>query len=123
MFDVWIGDQGSERGLFRFTFGSLLNRDVTMRAGGAGDRHVNPGRARHDFLNALEQAALSWRSADDVVLEVGAMNALIDRILPHRDRRDFDVGLLAFFVVVMRDRKSTRLNSSHSQISYAVFCL
>src|SRR5438270_13613804 len=24
---------------------------------------------------------------------------------------------------VMRDRKSTRLNSSHSQISYAVFCL
>src|SRR2546430_6515689 len=26
-------------------------------------------------------------------------------------------------VVVDRDRKSTRLNSSHSQISYAVFCL
>src|SRR2546427_5751517 len=24
---------------------------------------------------------------------------------------------------VMEDRKSTRLNSSHSQISYAVFCL
>src|SRR2546430_3118720 len=26
-------------------------------------------------------------------------------------------------VVGSRDRKSTRLNSSHSQISYAVFCL
>src|SRR5205085_11616367 len=26
-------------------------------------------------------------------------------------------------VRVMQDRKSTRLNSSHSQISYAVFCL
>src|SRR2546430_7548294 len=26
-------------------------------------------------------------------------------------------------VVVLVDRKSTRLNSSHSQISYAVFCL
>src|SRR2546430_12854214 len=25
--------------------------------------------------------------------------------------------------VAVRDRKSTRLNSSHSQISYAVFCL
>src|SRR2546430_17514541 len=25
--------------------------------------------------------------------------------------------------VVLADRKSTRLNSSHSQISYAVFCL
>src|SRR2546430_17240505 len=32
----------------------------------------------------------------------------------------------AFVAVVLsdkRDRKSTRLNSSHSQISYAVFCL
>src|SRR2546430_16898526 len=27
------------------------------------------------------------------------------------------------FVVKHEDRKSTRLNSSHSQISYAVFCL
>src|SRR2546430_9708186 len=27
------------------------------------------------------------------------------------------------FPVLTQDRKSTRLNSSHSQISYAVFCL
>src|SRR5688572_30858294 len=33
------------------------------------------------------------------------------------DRECVDVG------VVVLDRKSTRLNSSHSQISYAVFCL
>src|SRR3712207_7642879 len=56
--------------------------------------------------------------------------ALIERIVPHlvtRDTRQFwtsgqwmtelsggsDVG----------DRKSTRLNSSHANISYAVFCL
>src|SRR5688572_30984843 len=32
-----------------------------------------------------------------------------------------DQGLAGF--LVPRDRKSTRLNSSHSQISYAVFCL
>src|SRR2546430_10740986 len=32
-------------------------------------------------------------------------------------------GYLATFGVSMIDRKSTRLNSSHSQISYAVFCL
>src|SRR2546430_13581898 len=29
----------------------------------------------------------------------------------------------SFWVRACRDRKSTRLNSSHSQISYAVFCL
>src|SRR2546430_12281020 len=32
-------------------------------------------------------------------------------------------GLTEDEVAVARDRKSTRLNSSHSQISYAVFCL
>src|SRR5688572_32511879 len=32
-----------------------------------------------------------------------------------------DVGTT--FTVTAEDRKSTRLNSSHSQISYAVFCL
>src|SRR2546430_8270777 len=30
---------------------------------------------------------------------------------------------LTAFAGISRDRKSTRLNSSHSQISYAVFCL
>src|SRR2546427_5177707 len=32
-------------------------------------------------------------------------------------------GLLNAFPETATDRKSTRLNSSHSQISYAVFCL
>src|SRR2546430_8578375 len=43
---------------------------------------------------------------------------------------DFDVKLKAMLVTILhsgfyffQDRKSTRLNSSHSQISYAVFCL
>src|SRR2546430_9172405 len=36
-----------------------------------------------------------------------------------RDRRTKDIH----GVPVKKDRKSTRLNSSHSQISYAVFCL
>src|SRR2546427_9548796 len=38
---------------------------------------------------------------------------------------DAKVVEVAHLVVVLRirDRKSTRLNSSHSQISYAVFCL
>src|SRR2546430_7761166 len=36
----------------------------------------------------------------------------------------FGIGLpFASPTAAYRDRKSTRLNSSHSQISYAVFCL
>src|SRR3712207_8545860 len=37
---------------------------------------------------------------------------------------DADVGLVdEQEVIVRKDRKSTRLNSSHANISYAVFCL
>src|SRR3989475_12734447 len=36
---------------------------------------------------------------------------------------DIDLAAVASVQLVRRDRKSTRLNSSHSQISYAVFCL
>src|SRR5256885_7808838 len=42
-------------------------------------------------------------------------------------RRDFDAWffmcLVSCIVGIERDRKSTRLNSSHLVISYAVFCL
>src|SRR3712207_7104694 len=38
---------------------------------------------------------------------------------------DLTIGLQCyrFQVIVLLDRKSTRLNSSHANISYAVFCL
>src|SRR5206468_11669373 len=36
-------------------------------------------------------------------------------------RRPLD-NLLSLEEMILRDRKSTRLNSSHDQISYAVFC-
>src|SRR2546421_5123581 len=44
---------------------------------------------------------------------------LIDRLKPDAPV----VGAIAERLRVDRDRKSTRLNSSHDQISYAVFCL
>src|SRR2546427_8801590 len=59
-----------------------------------------------------------------------------DQMAQHRDvstrlpRRKFLTGLATVAageasrdVAMLGDRKSTRLNSSHSQISYAVFCL
>src|SRR5258707_10133008 len=38
-------------------------------------------------------------------------------------RKDHAVGLRHDFHATDQDRKSTRLNSSHANISYAVFCL
>src|SRR2546427_8293153 len=52
---------------------------------------------------------------------------LIENGLRHRIEVRVDGGLRTGRDVEdrlgLRDRKSTRLNSSHSQISYAVFCL
>src|SRR5688572_30955095 len=47
---------------------------------------------------------------------------LVEKILAEESQfnRDF---IDYYYNYKRRDRKSTRLNSSHSQISYAVFCL
>src|SRR2546430_3759434 len=48
---------------------------------------------------------------------------LQEEILGEEIRRCYRAGLLGKKILGSEDRKSTRLNSSHSQISYAVFCL
>src|SRR3712207_9019171 len=53
--------------------------------------------------------AAAERAEDEIVL------AAMNRDVPHHDRGEA--------VLELQDRKSTRLNSSHANISYAVFCL
>src|SRR5688572_31100890 len=50
------------------------------------------------------------------------LHAALEHDAPAVDEHDVGQHVLDLFDL-MRDRKSTRLNSSHSQISYAVFCL
>src|SRR2546430_1547705 len=47
----------------------------------------------------------------------------VDPFVPHQIRRIAQDAVGKDALVRRGDRKSTRLNSSHSQISYAVFCL
>src|SRR5205085_7820701 len=69
-------------------------------------------------VEVSEVDAGSTRDCDSAVYPAAVHRAW--RCLFARSRSDAaEVGLLAS----SRDRKSTRLNSSHSQISYAVFCL
>src|SRR5690349_21878377 len=66
-----------------------------------------------------------FRSADEVRVQV-AQARLFDRCVDDRVAAAGDVDHRAGQRVVERcvgDRKSTRLNSSHVEISYAVFCL
>ena len=58
-------------------------------------------------------------------LPIPVNHAAIDRILAVQKMvvREIDEELAVGAVGVLTDRKSTRLNSSHTVISYAVFCL
>src|SRR2546429_5510965 len=70
---------------------------------------------------ALQRAKLQnrvWIVADGV-----EALAFLRREGPHRGVPRPDLVLLDLKLPNLEDRKSTRLNSSHGYISYAVFCL
>src|SRR5699024_11982847 len=86
----------------------------------------------HDALpiyRAVETVGLALEVGDrvDVVHVLGHRQVEVGAVVPGTERLVvvlvalgvLDVGLLG----PGRDRKSTRLNSSHVSISYAVFCL
>src|SRR2546430_11571316 len=67
------------------------------------------------------------RDADDRLLEFRERGTRPDErgLEPEAASQERDLGrqAAALHRILHLDRKSTRLNSSHSQISYAVFCL
>src|SRR2546430_720911 len=71
-------------------------------------------RMHRQFFRLLssERAQAVWEPPVDVFEDEREVTIII--ALP---------GVPAGCIEVNEDRKSTRLNSSHSQISYAVFCL
>src|SRR5205085_8440676 len=76
---------------------------LDQRADLAGEALGKPG---------LVQGAAPRQLDDDIRVEIAVMGAVDDA---HSSLSQLGQDLI--------DRKSTRLNSSHSQISYAVFCL
>src|SRR2546427_7236239 len=64
----------------------------------------------------------------DVLVAVGArfddrVTGRVDAFAPNAEIVHIDIDPSSISKNIKVDRKSTRLNSSHSQISYAVFCL
>src|SRR3712207_7587946 len=82
----------------------------------AGGLEVRVDVVARDRPQLLRREVLRHAVADGL----GALHAeLRVRRARHAERGDEDAGR----VRVRKDRKSTRLNSSHANISYAVFCL
>src|SRR5690606_39452568 len=79
---------------------------------GARHREAHGGRMEAVVHQALGD--VFGRDAADVLDGPNVENALV---------RDAAVGARVQDGIVVADRKSTRLNSSHVKISYAVFCL
>src|SRR3712207_8806842 len=66
--------------------------------------------------------AIGGEIAVDVVGDPGV--GAIKRLLVNGHRRSLSIDSVSAVIGSrQRDRKSTRLNSSHANISYAVFCL
>src|SRR5690625_6957707 len=66
-------------------------------------------------------AADQVQPEESILLDAGSTVALLARRLPTLE--GVTVTTASMPVMSMLDRKSTRLNSSHVAISYAVFCL
>src|SRR2546430_12301367 len=84
-----------------FPYPTLFRSLLPGHVGGHGGERVQPGRDPPDAIEVR-------------------LRELDRRELP---RADPLAGRAHGGVPRSQDRKSTRLNSSHSQISYAVFCL
>src|SRR2546422_900501 len=118
---------GREQALLRLLPGDFLGRDV--REVPAGRRGRLDGADAHDRSGTLDQLDLVARlERHNRLLPVppSALKASHPLELPLErrgpDRRDLDVEHRLDGGADL-DRKSTRLNSSHGYISYAVFCL
>src|SRR5207248_9403058 len=77
------------------------------------------GLVREAAVRALEDAEMTWSDIDAVVL--GKAPDMFEGVM--MPELYLAEALGAVGKPMLRDRKSTRLNSSHRTISYAVFCL
>src|SRR5690606_41697156 len=70
---------------------------------------------------AILGATSWWHTRPRIILLAGMvmLGTMLGVLLPPFDA----LGINLAWMVGMQDRKSTRLNSSHVKISYAVFCL
>src|SRR2546427_5338842 len=91
-----------------FPYTTLFRSPARQAATLLGTEHYEEVVTARDFANSLD----SIIAATDLPSHDGVNTFFASRLAARHVK-----------VVLNGDRKSTRLNSSHSQISYAVFCL
>src|SRR3712207_7635169 len=90
---------------------TLFPYTTLFRSGGHPHRKIDPVAA-HEQLRVARHIGLKVGEADQ------------EQVFAHGHRQAGDRGSTGRLLALeLQDRKSTRLNSSHANISYAVFCL
>src|SRR5690606_39607785 len=100
-----------------FAIEALLEQ---FRGGVAGDV---PGQRQAVELGQLAERHVAGQGEAAEGLQLGLLRGAALGEQPVQARRVLVRGDEVGVVVRLQDRKSTRLNSSHVKISYAVFCL
>src|SRR5690606_2777567 len=111
--------------LYRLFQGQAQENQLQLRLQLAEDLpkwvRQDPARARQILLNLISNAI---KFTEQGSIELQANLNTIQSTAPQLEIKVIDTGIgMSPEVVLQLDRKSTRLNSSHVKISYAVFCL
>src|SRR5690625_4816815 len=84
-------------------------------------------KGRIDFGSELLIKSFQMPSSEGNILDFGcgygAIGIILAKTYKNRKFSMIDINERAIALTKKKDRKSTRLNSSHVAISYAVFCL
>src|SRR5690606_42074650 len=75
------------------------------------------------FMPWCSGAEVQWRNDEGMQATLRISFAGLRQSFTTRNEHDFPNSIVIHLVDGPLDRKSTRLNSSHVKISYAVFCL
>src|SRR5690625_6657224 len=94
-----------------FTKGSTIIQDI---------HYVDNLEQSDVFLSTLNDIKNKYGDKYEHLILIGTNDLYVKLIISHRDLLKDD---FLFNYIDDQDRKSTRLNSSHVAISYAVFCL
>src|SRR2546430_5998930 len=104
------------------TLHSFFQLPLGMHLPGTSREVNNQRRFSRDKIQLLR--TLDLLVIDEIsMVRADLLDAVDDVLRRYRDDSRAFGGVQLLMIGDLQDRKSTRLNSSHSQISYAVFCL
>src|SRR2546429_7244174 len=118
--DILVGNVKEGEAYFNGAGHCAQCHSVTGDLAAIGARH-EPKTIQNLIVSGGGGRSFGRRSAGAAAPKVPPTTVTVT--LPSGQTITGDLDHISAFVVALRDRKSTRLNSSHGYISYAVFCL